>query len=188
MGSKQWNRLASYYLDNWVPDLKITESVPKCNTYLIVQDVAMAGVYLRQRFLTFLSCEPFGNEWNYSIGKKNMYFVVYNFFKMNVTFSLKELMNLESRNRHLFMNPGLRKFSIRSLKLQCFKKAERAVPFPLTKMAEPNQNWTGVWLLKSQRKTLCVTQKIIQSSFTSVTLYLEVKWLWLWHEDSCKRK
>lgn len=55
-------------------------------------------------------------------------------------------------------------------------------------MAEPNQNWTGVWLLKSQRKTLCVTQKIIQSSFTSVTLYLEVKWLWLWHEDSCKRK
>lgn len=107
---------------------------------------------------------------------------------MNVTFSLKELMNLESRNRHLFMNPGLRKFSIRSLKLQCFKKAERAVPFPLTKMAEPNQNWTGVWLLKSQRKTLCVTQKIIQSSFTSVTLYLAVKWLWLWHEDSCKRK
>ena len=60
-------------------------------------------------------------------------------------------------------------------------------PFTLTGMAEPKQNWTGVWLL-GKRKTLCVTQKIIQPSFTSVTLYLEVKWLWHSYERSCKRK
>lgn len=38
------------------------------------------------------------------------------------------------------------------------------------------------------RKTLCRTQKIAQSSFTSAALYLEVKWLWPWPEHSSKRK
>lgn len=53
-------------------------------------------------------------------------------------------------------------------------------------MAEPNPNWTGSWLKRVKERPFYVTQKIIQPSFTSVTLYLEVKWLWL--EDSCKRK